>query len=413
MDAALGVLDGIRILDLSQGAAGPVAGMVLGEYGAEVIKIDPPAGDWGRGLGPPFLDEDAAAYWGMNRNKRSLCVNLKMPEGVEIVRGLARHSDVVLESFRPGVMDRLGMGYEVLAGEQPGLIYCAISAFGTEGPWRDKPGVDGIIQAMSGLMSVTGEPAGQPVKVGVPAADMTAALVAVQGILLAVLARMRSGRGQRVDVSLLDSLFFLQTVPWSMYLVSGASPGRQGSAAPYSAPNEVYPTQDGFLMVAAYWPERWKRLTRVLGCPDLADDRRFSDVRGRVTHRAALFAELAARFRARTTAEWQRRLEAEDILCAPVMEYDHLAKLEHVMNPDRFPRLQHAAVGVTPGVAMPARLADHPARPGRPAPLTGEHTREILTEAGYADAAIDGLIRAGVVQQWVGGVNAGNAEKRA
>lgn len=394
-------LDGIRVLDLSQGAAGPTAGMVLGEYGAQVIKVDPPEGDWGRRLGPPFLGEDAAAYWGMNRNKRSMVVNLKTPQGVEVVRTLARQSDVLLESFRPGVLERLGIGYELLSRDHPELIYCAISAFGQDGPWRDKPGVDGIIQAMSGLMSVTGESGGQPVKVGVPAADMTAALVAVQGILLALLSRSRTGHGQRVDVSLLDSLFFFQTVPWAMYLVSGRSPGRQGSAAPYSSPNEVYPTADGFLMVAAYWPDRWKRLTRILGCPELMDDPRFFDVGARVTNRQALFEALAERFRLRTTKEWQQILEAEDILCAPVMDYDQLAQIPHVLSLERFPRLDHPAIGPTPGVRMPARLSESPSHPQGPSPLVGEHTREILAEAGYARGQIETLVAEGAV--WVRG----------
>ncbi len=394
---ARGVLDGITVLDLSQGAAGPSAGMVLGEYGARVIKVDPPEGDWGRRLGPPFLGEDAAAYMGMNRNKRSVVINLKTASGPEIFKALAARSDIVLESFRPGVMDRLGIGYSVLSQQHPDLIYCAISAFGTTGPWRDKPGVDGIIQAMSGLMSVTGEPGGQPVKVGVPAADMTAALIAVQGILLALLARAATGKGQRVDVSLLDSLFFFQTVPWSMFMVSGQSPGRQGSAAPYSAPNEVYPTQDGFLMVAAYWPQRWDRLTQVLQCPELARDPRFSGVRERVIHREELFGLLADKFKMRSTEEWRQILEKEDILCAPVMDYDQLAQLDHVMTPQKFPRLEHSELGLTPGVGMPAQLADMPPKPQRPSPLVGEHTREILQEWGYASHVIDDLIEQGVV----------------
>lgn len=404
------VLDGVRVLDLSQGAAGPTAAMILGEYGADVIKIEPPEGDWGRRLGPPFLGDDAAAYWGMNRNKRSLVVDLKAPRGREIVRALARTADVVLESYRPGVADRLGVGYESLARERPELIYCAISAFGTTGPWRDKPGVDGIVQAMSGIMSITGEPTGQPVKVGVPAADMTGALVAVQGILLALLARERTGRGQRVDVSLMDSLFFFQTVPWSMFLVSGRSPGRLGSAAPYSAPNEVYPTRDGFLMVAAYWPERWQRLTAILGCPELATDPRFSDMAGRVTHRAELFTELAERFRQRTTAEWTALLEEQDILCAPLLGYEQLAAMEHVMTPERFPRVSHALVGPTPGVGMPARLLAQPPRPKRPAPLLGEHTREILLEAGLDSATIADLEHARVV--WQRGDQVAESERR-
>ncbi len=392
------VLEGITVLDLSQGAAGPTAAMILGDYGAKVTKVDPPEGEWGRRLGPPFLGEDAAAYLGMNRNKRSIAVNLKSPEGPEIVRRLARGADVVLESFRPGVMARLGLGYEELSREHPELVYCAITAFGQDGPWRDKPGVDGIVQAMSGLMSITGEPAGQPVKVGVPAADMVAAMNAVQGILLALLHRTQTGRGQRVDVSLLQSLLFFQTVPWSMYLASGKSPGRMGSAAPYSAPNEVYPTQDGFLMVAAYWPDRWARLTRLLGAADLATDPRFKDVASRVENRPALYEALSGYFRVRSTGEWVEILEREDILCAQVLDFDALAALPHVMNPGRFPQLTHPVLGAVPGVAVPALLAESPAQPAGPAPLVGEHSRQILVEIGCAPEEIRDLLERGAVR---------------
>jgi crotonobetainyl-CoA:carnitine CoA-transferase CaiB-like acyl-CoA transferase len=283
-----GALEGITVLDLSQGAAGPTCAMSLGDLGAVVLKVEPPGGEWGRGLGPPFVNGIAAAFLGMNRNKRSIVIDLKKPGGADVVLRLAARCDVALESFRPGVADRLGIGYEAMCAVNPRLIYASISAFGQHGPWRDRPGVDGVAQAMGGIMSVTGSADGPPVKVGVPAADMAAGVYASQTILAALFARERTGQGQRVDVSLLDSLLAYQVVPLSMYLASGQPPQRLGSAAPYAAPNEVYPTQDGHVMVAAYAPKRWRALCDVVGRPELATDQRFDTNEKRVSARSAL-----------------------------------------------------------------------------------------------------------------------------
>ncbi len=394
-------LEGMKVLDLSQGAAGPIAGMILGEYGAEVIKVEPPGGEWGRKLGPPFIQDQAASYLGMNRDKRSIVIDLKHEEGGDVLRRLASVCDVVLESFRPGVLDRLGLSYEALRAERPDVIWCSITAFGQDGPWRDKPGVDGIIQAVSGIMSVTGEPDGAPVKVGVPAADTVGALVAVQGILLALLTRNSTGRGQRVDVSLLDSMLMFQTVPWSMFQASGRSPGRQGSAAPYAAPNEAFPTSDGYIMVAAYWPDRWRTFTEVLGRPELAQDPRFVDVAARVANRSAMFEELSSAFKTASTDEWVARLEDADVVCAKIYDYAALASVEHLVDGERFPALYHPILGKVPGVGMPARLSSTPAVARTAAPLPGEHSVEILTEvANVADELVDHWLEEGVVEQW-------------
>ncbi|MDA8081254.1 MAG: CoA transferase [Actinomycetota bacterium] len=393
-------LENIRVLDLSQGAAGPIAGMVLGDYGAEVIKVDPPGGEWGRKLGPPFIQDQAAAYLGMNRNKRSIIVDLKRTVGRDVLARLVEVCDVVIESFRPGVLDRLGLSYQVLASQRPEIIWCSISAFGQDGPWRDKPGVDGIVQAMSGIMSVTGEPDGAPVKVGVPAADTVGGLVAVQGILLALLVRQATGQGQRVDASLLDSMLMFQTVPISMFQASGKSPGRQGSAAPYAAPNEAFPTKDGHIMVAAYWPDRWRKFTEVIGRPELADDGRFSDLDLRVANRKELYRELSFTFQQASTQEWIKRLEGADVVCAKIYDYEALASEDHLNTEDRFPSLHHPTLGKMPGVGMPAKLSSTPARPQRAAPLPGENTIEILTEvAGVPMDLVRRWLLEGVVEQ--------------
>ncbi|NNN19997.1 MAG: CoA transferase [Acidimicrobiaceae bacterium] len=393
-------LEGVRVLDLSQGAAGPIAAMMLGEYGADVIKVDPPGGEWGRKLGPPFIGDQAAAYLGMNRNKRSIVVDLKRTSGREVLASLAGVCDVVLESFRPGVLDRLGFSYETLVSERPEIIWCSITAFGQDGPWREKPGVDGIVQAMSGIMSVTGEPDGAPVKVGVPAADTVAGLVASQGVLLALLVRQATGLGQRVDASLLDSMLMFQTVPWSMFQASGKSPGRQGSAAPYSAPNEAFPTQDGHIMVAAYWPDRWRKFTEVIERPELADDGRFSDLAQRVANRNQLHQELSVIFEKAPTDYWVKKLEGSDVVCAKIYDYESLAKEGHLDNEERFPVLYHPTLGRMPGVGMPAKLSATPARIQRAAPLPGEHTVEILTDvAGVSGDLVKQWLSEGVIEQ--------------
>ncbi len=399
MAEAGGALDGIRVLDLSQGAAGPTAAMLLGDLGADVVKVEPPGGEWGRGLGPPFVDGVAAAYLGMNRNKRGIVVDLKRPAGRDLVLRLAAGSDVVLESFRPGVADRLGVGYEALAARNPRIVYVAISAFGTQGPWRDRPGVDGVVQAMSGLMSVTGTADGPPVKVGVPAADMVGAFLAVQAVLAALLVRERTGRGQRADVSLLDGLIAFQVVPLSMYLAAGEPPARLGSAAPYAAPNEAFPTRDGYVMVAAYTPERWAGLCRALGRPELATDPRFDSNEKRVRARAELQRELGEIFRTRTTAEWVRDLEAADVLCGPLLSYPELVEEEHVRRSGLLFEVDHPTAGPVRAVACPLRLSATPPAHRRRAPVVpGEHTEEVLAEAGLSRREIDALFEEGIVQ---------------
>jgi crotonobetainyl-CoA:carnitine CoA-transferase CaiB-like acyl-CoA transferase len=392
-----GPLSGIQILDLSQGAAGPACGMLLGELGADVIKVEPPRGEWGRGLGPPFVHGVAAAFLGMNRNKRSLVLDMKRPGASEVVLRLAERCDVVLESFRPGVADRLGIGYQATAARNPRLVYAAISAFGQEGPWRDRPGVDGVVQAMSGLMSVTGTADGAPVKVGVPAADMAGGLFAVQAVLAALFARERTGIGQRADVSLLDALLAVQMVPLSMYLASGEPPGRLGSAAPYAAPNEAFATRDGHVMVAAYTPERWSRFCEALGHAALATDRRFDTNEKRVRHREALRGTLEPVFRRRTTAEWVALLDGADIICGPLLSYPELVGEAQVAHNGALITTEHPALGKVRTVAGPVRLSATPAGAGRPAPVLGEHSEEVLAQFGFPQAEIDSLLDRGVV----------------
>lgn len=393
-----GPLSGIRVLDLSQGAAGPVAAMFLGDLGADVIKVEPPGGEWGRGLGPPFLGGTAASFLGMNRNKRGMVVDLKAEGGAEVVARMAAASDVMLESFRPGVAERLHIGYDVVAELNPRLVYASISAFGPEGPWRDRPGVDGIVQAVGGIMSITGTEDAGPVKVGVPAADMVAGIFCSQAIVAALYAREQTGRGQRVELSLLESLLAFQVVPLSMYLASGTPPRRMGSAAPYSAPNEAYPTADGWIQVAAYTPARWPRLCQALGRPELEADPRFATNADRVRNRDDLRRELEPVFRTRTTKEWMVDLEAVDVLCGPILTYPELLAEDHLAHIGALPTYHQPGVGTLRAVTEPARFSETPGGHRRAAPLVpGEDTRQVLADAGFAPEEIDDLIRRGVV----------------
>jgi len=400
-----GALDGIIVLDLSQGAAGPTCAMHLGDLGATVLKVEPPDGEWGRRLGPPFVGGTAAAFLGMNRNKRSIVVNLKASGGAEVVLRLAERCDVVLESFRPGVADRLGVGYAAIAERNPTAIYAAISAFGQSGPWRDRPGVDGVAQAMGGIMSVTGTQGGSPVKVGVPAADMAGGVFASQAILAALFSRERTGKGQRVDVSLLDSLLAYQVVPLSMFLASGESPERLGSAAPYAAPNEAFETRDGHIMIAAYTPKRWTALCEVLGVPELSTDSRFDTNEKRVNGRPTLQKILEPLFGDRTTAEWVEVLDAADILCGPLLSYPELMAEEHILLGDSIVTVDHPATGEVRSPVFPGRLSETPGDMARTSPpIAGEHSTEILSECGFGPSEIkelqdSGVVIAGVVSQ--------------
>jgi crotonobetainyl-CoA:carnitine CoA-transferase CaiB-like acyl-CoA transferase len=392
-------LAGVTVLDFSQVGAGPTCGMLLGDLGADVIKIEAPAGDIGRKLGPPWQQGESVVSMSFNRNKRSIVIDLKNPEGPQLVRRMAKSADVVLESFRPGVMDRLGIGYEALRELNPRLVFCSVSAYGQSGPWRDKPGVDGIIQAVSGLMSNIGNADSPPMKVLAPAADMTTAYLATTAVLAALRVRETSGEGQQLDVSLYNSAVMLQQSAVASYLSSGEKPARTGTAAPYSTPNEAYPTRDGWIMIAAYHEDRWKAFCAVLGDPGLATDPRFATNGQRMAHRAELMAELTRRLATRTSLEWQELLEAADIICGPIADYDMLLASPQLAHNGVIVEMHNADAGVVrmPGAAFGDRDAQSRVRRGPPA--IGEHSREVLAAFGLAPAEIAALVDSGAVKQ--------------
>ena len=392
-------LAGMTVLDFSQVGAGPTCGMLLGDLGAEVFKIEAPAGDLGRKLGPPWQHGESVVSMSFNRNKRSIAIDLKHPDGPALVRRMAVVVDVVLESFRPGVMDRLGIGYAALRTVNTGLVFCSVSAYGQTGPWRDKPGVDGIVQAVSGLMSNIGDEHSPPMKVLVPAADMTTGFLATTAVLAALRVRETTGEGQHLDVNLYNSAIMLQQSAVASYLSSGEKPVRSGTAAPYSTPNEAYPTKDGWIMIAAYHDDRWKALCGVLGDPALATDGRFATNPQRMANRPALMAELSQRLAARTSQEWQERMEAADIICGPIADYDMLLASPQLAHNGVIVDTHNADAGTVrmPGAAFGDRDAQSRVRRGPPA--VGEHSREILAALGFGAAEIDALIASGAVIQ--------------
>ena len=392
-------LKGITVLDFSQVGAGPTCGMLLGDLGANVIKVEAPAGDIGRKLGPPWQHGESVVSMSFNRNKRSIAIDLKHPDGPPLVRRMAAAADVVLESFRPGVMDKLGIGYAALRELNAGLVFCSVSAYGQTGPWRDKPGVDGIIQAVSGLMSNIGDDGSPPMKVLVPAADMTTGFLATSAVLAALRVRDTTGQGQQLDLSLYNSAVMLQQSAIASYLSSGEKPLRTGTAAPYSTPNEAYPTRDGWIMIAAYHDDRWQALCRVLGDPALASDERFASNRQRMANRAALTGVLTQRLAVHGSRHWQELLEAADIICGPIADYDMLLASPQLAHNGVIVETHNADAGVVrmPGAAFGDRDAQARVRHGPPS--IGEHSGEILAGMGLGPAEIEALLASGAVRQ--------------
>jgi crotonobetainyl-CoA:carnitine CoA-transferase CaiB-like acyl-CoA transferase len=387
-------LDGLTVIDFTQIGAGPTCTMLLADMGARVLKVESPAGELGRGLGPAWIGEDSALFHAFNRNKLGVSLNLKAPDGIAVARRLIADADVVVESMRPGVMARLGLGHAQLTKECPALIYCSISAYGQSGPYADRAGVDGIVQADSGLMSLIGMPDSEPCKVQAPVVDVMTGYVACMGILARLARRARDGQGGHLDVNLLNAALALQQSSIASYFADGELPVRAGSEAPYSAPNQAFETADGWIMVAAYTPERWKSLCRLLGLPQLIDDPRFATSPLRVANRLPMVEALTRVFRTRTTAEWLPRLKSADILCAGVATYDDVMRHPQVAANRMISEVRHPELGTIRMPGFPIDSAAANARPSRPAPACGQDTRAVLLEAGYAEEDIE------VLQEW-------------
>jgi crotonobetainyl-CoA:carnitine CoA-transferase CaiB-like acyl-CoA transferase len=389
-------LSGLTVLDFGQLIAGPVCGMWLADMGATVVKVEPPGGELARSLGPPWQNGESLTALTSNRNKLALSIDLKRPEAIETIRRMVLRTDIVVENFRPGVASRLGIDHEALSAIRSDLITCSLSAFGQAGPWRDRPGVDGIIQAVTGVMSGINAPDGSPGKVPLPLADMAGALFAAMAILGALRRRDTTGQGAHLDISLYNSMLMLQQLNLAAYLNSGRLPERTGSAAPYAAVNEALPTLDGWIMVGAYQDVRWRKLCELINRTDLMTDLRFATNAGRVAERPALLSILQPIFRKRTSAEWLSLLRVADILAGPVADYSEVAGSEQYAASGIEIEIDHPKAGRfrMPGFAL-GTIGAMPAK--APPPLTGQDSRDVLTRFGFADTEIETLISNSVV----------------
>ena len=373
-------LNGIRVLDLSRVLAGPYCTMVLGDLGADVIKVESPEGDETRSWGPPFAERESAYYLCVNRNKRSIVVNFKTEQGLKIIHELIEHSDILVENFRPGTLARFSLDFESASAINPKLIYCSITGFGQTGPLRDKPGYDFMIQAMGGLMSITGEPDGEPMKVGVAVADLFAGQNALIAILAALQARTQTGRGQHLDISLFDSQVGMLANVASNYLVSGNLPKRYGNAHANIVPYQSFQASDAWFVVAVGNDKQFEKLCEVIRNEEFANDPRFVLNSGRVQHRDQLISILQPIFLRRTAAEWLSALEGAGIPCGPINTLDKVFAEPQIEAREMLIHMQHSEIGDLGLVGSPLKFSDTPVGYKRPPPRLGEHTEQVLRE---------------------------------
>jgi formyl-CoA transferase len=393
-----GPLNGIRVLDLTRALAGPYCTLMLGDMGADVIKVEMPGtGDEARGWGPPFIEGESTYFMSISRNKRSVTVDLKQAEGREIVRKLIEQADVLVENFRPGLMDRFGFGYEATKALNPRLIYCSISGFGQTGPRANQPAFDQVLQGMGGAMSLTGQPGGQPTKFGIPIADIGAGMFAAYAVASALYVREKSGVGQWIDASMLGGQVALLTFQAGRFFATGTPPGLAGNRHPSIAPYETFSASDGYVNVACGNERMWKAFCNALGLEHLLDDPRFTVNRHRVGNREPLIEIIEARLASVTVAEVVAILEAVDVPCGPVFTLADVfadPQTEH-LNLRR--TVEHPKAGAISVTGFPWQLSETPAEIRLPPPVLGEHTDDVLSELGYSSEEISKLHESGAV----------------
>ena len=392
-------LDGVVVLDCTQVMAGPFCTLLLADMGADIIKVEKPeGGDDSRRIGPPFINGRSAAFLAMNRNKRSLALNLKAQDGRNIFKRLAERADVVVENFRPGTMDRLGLGYQELGEAHPSLIWCSISGFGQTGPYKSRGGFDLVAQGMSGLMSITGTPDGPPVKVGVPITDLTAGMYGAYGILNAYIHRLRTGEGQLVDTSLLEAGIAYTFWESAVYFSTGQVPGPLGSAHRLSAPYQALRTKDGYINIGAATQSTWEAMCHAVGRDELITDPRFitgGDRKQRDGELASLLEEI---FRQQTTAHWMGLLEAAAVPAGPIYNFEQVYSDPQVQAREMMVELEDPDLGTLKNIGIPVKLSRTPGRIRRRAPDLGEHSQEVLLKADYTAEDVARLRDAGVIQ---------------
>src|SRR5688572_29810471 len=395
---AVGPLNGIKVIELAQIMAGPTCGMLLADMGADVIKVEKlPGGDDTRSYSEPSIKGESAAFMMLNRNKRGMAVNLKTPGGLEVVKRLLATADVVTENYRKGTLEKLGLGYEVLEKLNPRLVYCAVSGYGRTGPYADKGGFDLIAQGFAGLMSVTGEPGGAPAKSGTPIADINAGIFAALGIVSALLSRAQSGRGQLVETSLMEAAVHQMQWQSAIFFATGTNPGPSGSAHILTAPYQAFPTADGWINVGGANQANWERIVKVIGRPELAGDARFRTNGDRMRNLAALTPLVAECLKARSSADWIRDFEAAGVPVGPVNRIGDMLADPQVAAREMVVEVDRTRAGCTKALVHPIKFSDTPGKVIRPAPLLGEHTREVLEELGYEPPGIVRLHREGAV----------------
>lgn len=388
-----GPLAGMRVLELTQIMSGPTCGQLLADMGADVIKVEKmPGGDDARGYRDPAVNGVSAPFMMMNRNKRGIAIDLKHEDGKAILLRMVEQADVLVENFRGGTLDKLGLGYEVLQTHNPGLIYCAISGYGRTGPYADKGGFDLIAQGFAGLMSITGEPGRPPAKTGNAVSDMNAGILGALGIVAAYVHELKTGEGQIVDTSLSDAA--LQQLYWhaAIFFATGQSSKPTGSAHVLTAPYQAFEASDGWINIGGANQTNWERIAEVLGHPEWREDPRFKTNRDRMAHLDELVALMNAVLRTRTRAHWQAAFDAAGVPAGPVHTVGEALTHPQTLARGMVVALEHPQAGKTLALGCPVHFSATPAQITRPAPMLGQHTRELMKEFGYSDAEVDALI---------------------
>ena len=394
-----GPLAGVKVIDLTHVMAGPTCTLMLADMGAEVIKIEKwPSGDDTRHSVPPKIGDEAASFLMMNRNKRGIVLDLKTDGGKEVLRRLIADADVVVENFAPGAMERLGFGYDALHKDFPALIYCSLSGFGRTGPYKHRRGFDLVAQAMSGIMSFTGErPGGPPVKCGPPLSDITAGLLAAMGILAAYAHRLKTGEGQWVETSLFEAALVQTYWQSTIALATDTAPRAMGSAHPLNAPYQAFEASDGWLVVGGANKKNWLLMLEALGAAELAADPRFVNGSDRMAHSKELEAELSRRFRTRTRDHWLAALEEKGVPCGPVNDMLQALSDPQTLAREMVVEVAHSTLGPVKTIGLPVKFSETPGKVRTGAPVYGEHTREVLREYGFDQSQIDTFEREGAV----------------
>lgn len=397
--AKTGPLAGMKVLELAQIMAGPTCGTLLADMGADVIKVEKiPGGDDSRRYAEPQINGESAAFMMLNRNKRSIALNLKTEGGREVLRRLVKDADVLFENYRKGTMEKLGVGFEELRKINPALIWCSISGYGQTGPYAERGGFDLIAQGVSGIMSITGEPGGPPVKSGPPVTDINAGLLATIGIVSAYVHRLKTGEGQFVDTSLMEA--GIQQTFWqsAIYFATGVSPKPTGSAHVLAAPYQAFPTADGWINIGGANQANWERIATMVGAPELISDARFKTNSNRMANREELARLLGDHLKQRTTAEWLKDLDAAGIPAGPINDIAAMAADPQTLAREMVVELDHPKAGLTRALGLPIKFSETPGKIVSPAPMLGQHTREVLLGVGYSDAEVDALAAEGAIE---------------